>query len=165
MRALKNARLVWRAVYLFDTPPPSPPVWHTSIFDCKGFKGGPYTFSIPRPYRMHTFHTYFHGRTQQRLRFSGVHGVLHLVAGHINFHVHFPRRFRRNSLRNEIPKKRAARGIPAAQAGIAVKAPPSSHPTVTVYKYEEIAEIIGKVGKCFCGVFSAGCGVGRAGWG
>ena len=37
--------------------------------------------------------------------------------------------------------------MPAAQAGIAIKAPPSSHPTVTVYKYEEIAEIIGKVGK------------------
>jgi len=37
--------------------------------------------------------------------------------------------------------------MPAAQAGITIKAPPSSHPTVTVYKYEEIAEIIGKVRK------------------
>jgi hypothetical protein len=35
--------------------------------------------------------------------------------------------------------------MPAAQAGIAIEAPPSSHPTVTEYKYEEIAEIIGKV--------------------
>jgi hypothetical protein len=48
--------------------------------------------------------------------------------------------------------------MPAAQAGIVIKAPPSSHPTVTEYKYEEIGEIIGKVGKCFCGVFSAGWG-------
>jgi hypothetical protein len=44
--------------------------------------------------------------------------------------------------------------MPAAQAGIAITAPPNRHPTVTEYKYEEIAEIIGKVGKCFCGVFS-----------
>ena len=33
---------------------PLPPVWHTSIFDCEGLKGGPHTFSIPRPYHMHT---------------------------------------------------------------------------------------------------------------
>jgi hypothetical protein len=59
---------------------------------------------------MHTFHTYFHGRTQQRLRFMGVHGVLHLVAGHIDFpRFHFLRRFRRNPLRYEIPKKGGAR--------------------------------------------------------
>src|ERR1700677_932483 len=29
----------------------------TCVFDCGGVRGGPYTFSIPRPYRMHTFHT------------------------------------------------------------------------------------------------------------
>jgi hypothetical protein len=55
----------------------------------------------------------------------------------------------RNSLRYQIPKKVAARGMPAAQAGIAVTAPPSRHPTVTDYKYEEIAEIICKVGGMF----------------
>jgi len=35
--------------------------------------------------------------------------------------------------------------MPAAQAGISITAPPYRHPTVTEYKYEEIAEIIGKV--------------------
>jgi hypothetical protein len=41
------------AVFVFSRRP-SPPVWHTSIFGDKGFRGVPYTFSIPRPCRMHT---------------------------------------------------------------------------------------------------------------
>ena len=40
-------------VYLFIAPAPSPPVWHTSIFDSKGLTGG----SIPLPYLVHTRHT------------------------------------------------------------------------------------------------------------
>jgi hypothetical protein len=46
--------------------------------------------------------------------------------------------------------------MPAAQAGIALTAPPSSHPTVTEYKYEEIAEIIGKVGKKYLAMVFSG---------
>ena len=41
----------------FFVAPPSPPVWHTSVFDFEGVRGGTHTFSIPRPYRMHTSHT------------------------------------------------------------------------------------------------------------
>jgi hypothetical protein len=47
--------------------------------------------------------------------------------------------------------------MPTAQAGIAVTAPPNRHPTVTEYKYGEVREIIGKLGKCFWRVFSVGC--------
>ena len=46
------------------THPPSPPVWHTSISDCEGLTGWVHTFSIPRPYRMHTFHTLRAGSSQ-----------------------------------------------------------------------------------------------------
>ena len=34
----------------FLMPDPHPPVWHTSIFDCEGFKEG----YIPFPYLVHT---------------------------------------------------------------------------------------------------------------
>jgi hypothetical protein len=43
--------------FAFLWPPPLPPVWHTFIPDCVGFMGWPCTFSMPDPYRMHTFHT------------------------------------------------------------------------------------------------------------
>src|ERR1700722_12012727 len=53
--------------FLIPLPPP-PPVCHTSIFDCEGDKGGPHTFSIPRPYGMHTLASGVGGA-------SGVSGV------------------------------------------------------------------------------------------
>jgi hypothetical protein len=46
------------------THPPPPPVWHTSISDCEGLTGWVHTFSIPRPYRMHTFHALRTGSSQ-----------------------------------------------------------------------------------------------------
>ena len=60
--------LVLCRIFHFLIPtPPTPPVWHTSVSDCEGFKGGPHTFSIPRPYRMHTSHTF----SRKLCRFSG----------------------------------------------------------------------------------------------
>ena len=59
--------------------------------------------------------------------------------------------FRRNSLSKRGPRKKmAAGGMPAAQSQIAKTAPPYRLArSTTEYKYEEIAEIIGKVGKTY----------------
>jgi hypothetical protein len=54
-----------------------------------------------------------------------------------------------------LPKKWAARGMPAAQAGSPTPRRPIVVTFTTEYKYGEIGEIIGKLGKKFLGsVFS-----------
>jgi hypothetical protein len=138
---------------------PLPPVWHTSIFDCEGFKGGPHTFSIPRPYRMHTCHTNFQGRIPRGDRFMAVVGVLRLLAGHINFPRSFPAPFEAQFVEKSGSKKNGRRkGCRPPKA----RSPKPRRPnplvrSTTEYKYGESGEIIGKLRECFCDVFSVGC--------
>jgi hypothetical protein len=155
--SVKNARLVWPAVYLLDAHPPPPRYGIPPYLIAEGLREGLVPFSylvhtvcipsiqFPRP---HAARTLIHKGSSRFASFGRSYSFPAFISC-VHFPRSFPAPFQAQFIEKRRSKKVAARGMPAAQAGIAVTAPPSSHPTVTEYKYEEVAEIIGKLGKDF----------------